>query len=74
MIGTVAKRLRAQALNLTGHARSKATYVSTVKRYFTGALNDKDQPIVEKVKKITLRYTGYRRVYQALKHRYMQRA
>ena len=70
MRGTVAKRLRAQALNLAGHGRSRATYISTIKRYFTGALDDKDQPIVKRVKKITMKYEGFRRIYQALKHSY----
>ena len=74
MRGTVAKRLRAQALNLAGHGRSRATYISTIKRYFTGALDDKNRPITERVKKITMKYEGFRHIYQNLKHRYMQKA
>lgn len=70
MRGIVAKRLRKEALAIVGHEISRPTFVSTIKRYLTGALDDKDQPIVKRVKKITMKYEGFRRIYQALKHSY----
>ena len=74
MRGIVAKRLRKEALAIVGHEISRPTFVSTIKKCLTGALDDKNRPITERVKKITMKYEGFRRVYQALKHSYTHKS
>lgn len=71
MRGTVAKRIRRAARAAAANTPTKTTIISTIKRYFTGKVDAKGQRVVDEVNKETVRYSGYRRVYQDMKREYL---
>jgi hypothetical protein len=71
MRGTIAKRIRRAARAAAANTPTKTTIISTIKRYFTGKVDAKGQRVVDEVNKETVRYSGYRRVYQDMKREYL---
>lgn len=76
MRGIVAKRIRRAARATAANTPTKTTIISTIKQYFTGKVDAKGHRVVYDVNKETVRYSGYRRVYQDMKraHRSNSRA
>ena len=64
MRGTVAKRLRKEASRLAKGQDSKPSIKRTIKRFFTGKVDEKGDRVVNAVNRDTVVYSGFRRIYQ----------
>ncbi len=71
MRGTVAKRIRREARIRAAKTPTKLGIISTIKKYFTGKIDEKGNQVVEEINKQTMRYSGYRRIYQDMKRVYL---
>ena len=67
MRGTVAKRLRKEASRSAKGQDSKPSIKRTIKRFFTGKVDDKGEKVIDSVNRDTVKYTGFRRIYQDMK-------